>query len=135
MHEWNYSLTSGRVYCDFSPSTSAYVWYRSDKWVSVNDLGNYQAVSPGGRSSGGAYPGKNGGNATGYNLGDGMIYFIKEKTYENRVYYRSCPIIKTTTYTYRKPIWSSWSSWSRDYVSEDDTTKVEVKTIYWDETP
>ncbi len=96
LREWNYSISSGRRYMDYDPGNpGAYVWFRDDLWISVNDIGNYEYVSPGSWSSYGSYPGKNIGNSGGYNNGDGLIYFIYSNTYADQTQYRSRTVTRT----------------------------------------
>jgi uncharacterized repeat protein (TIGR02543 family) len=98
MEEWNYASTSGRMYYNYDPGVDwAYVWHRTD-WRSVSELAGCERVTPGGWSSSGSYTGKNAGNADGYNITDGLIYFITSYTYDNQTQYRKRTV--TTTYYY-----------------------------------
>lgn len=52
-------------------------------------------------------------------------------TWEGIVYrYRDRTKSTTTTYYWRKKIWSAWSSWSSTYVSETSTREVEEQQVY-----
>ena len=101
MREWNYALTSGRRYCNYDPGSpyGAYVWYR-EEWRSVSDLNGCEAVAPGGWSTIGGQTGKNEGTETGYNITDGLIFFIVSNTYDNQTQYRWRS--KSTTYYFVK---------------------------------
>ena len=96
--EFNYATTSGRFYHKTRPSTSAYVWERSQ---TVSGLGSFTAIGSGGKSSG-QYAGYNKGGETGYADGTGIIWFISSTNTRNVTQYRSRSI--TTTYYYYRSL-------------------------------
>ena len=113
MEEYNYATTNGRFYLNYAPEdTSVYVFHR-EEWISVDDLAKCEIVAPGGWSTNGTYTGRNATtDAYGYNIHEGMIYFISSLTYSMETQYRSRKLI--TTYYFTRTVESE----SSEYIEE-----------------